>query len=112
MCRELVTEVTLRHTPDYPDGLLLPLRLRGRRNARDRPLHGQWACCGSAAIGFAISGPDVATVFLIEAIESIAPDAVLLSSSVEDELSRLPRRSPGDSGSVARQEIAAHPGWR
>lgn len=82
LCRELVTEVTLRHTPDYPDGLLL------LSACVEGEMHEIGLCMVNGLLrqrGHRVRylGPDVATVFLIEAIESIAPDAVLLSSSVE-----------------------------
>ncbi len=83
LCRELVTEITLRHAPDYPsESLFISACVSGERHE-----------IGISMVngllrqrGFRVRylGPDVATVFLLEAVESSRPDAVLLSSSVEE----------------------------
>jgi len=86
LCRELVTEITLRHSVDpltdtvfisacapgekHEIGIIMVNGLLRQRGHRVRYL-----------------GPDVATVFLIEAIKANIPKAILLSSTVEESFS-------------------------
>jgi len=83
LCRELVTEITLRHAPDFPsDQLFISACVPGER-------HEIGMCMVNGLLrqrGHRVRylGPDVATVFLIGAIEANTPKAVLLSSSVEE----------------------------
>ncbi len=83
LCRELVTEITLRHSPDYPDeSLFISACVAGEK-------HEIGICMVNGLLrqrGHRVRylGPDVATIFLMEAIGTNRPDVVLLSSSVEE----------------------------
>ena len=82
ICRELVTELTLRHSPPYPQGpLLISACVEGERHE-----------IGLAMVngllrqqGYRVRylGPDVATRFLLDSILANRPAAVLLSATLE-----------------------------
>jgi DNA-binding transcriptional MerR regulator/methylmalonyl-CoA mutase cobalamin-binding subunit len=82
LCRELVAEITLRHAPDFPTGsLFVSACAPGER-------HEIGICMVNGILrqrGHRVRylGPDVATVFLVDAVTSCQPEAVLLSCSVE-----------------------------
>lgn len=116
LCRELVTEITLRHSPDFPNGtLFISACVAGER-------HEIGLCMVSGLLrqrGHRVRylGPDVATPFLIEAIEAHHPAAVLLTSTIEesfggciDAVSAVYENWPGDRAPIVivGGEMAAH----
>ncbi|HET9660442.1 MAG TPA: MerR family transcriptional regulator [Thermomicrobiales bacterium] len=82
VCREIVTEVTLRHTPDFPSGpLLLAACVEGERHEIGlRMVYGILRMDGFRA---RYLGPDVATRFLVDAVQANHPHAILLSATLE-----------------------------
>jgi DNA-binding transcriptional MerR regulator len=83
LSRELVTEIASRHAPDYPTGSgFVSACAPGER-------HEIGLCMVNAVLrqrGHFVRylGPDVATAFLIEAVEAHKPEGVLLSTSTEE----------------------------
>ncbi len=126
LSRELVTEITLRHSPDYPTGsLFVSACVAGEK-------HEIGMCMVNGLLrqrGHRVRylGPDVATVFLEQSIGANQPDVVLLSSSVEESYAgcmeavkmvheswpgiRSPLVIVGGSMSETRA-IRAHRSWR
>ncbi len=82
VCRELVTDITLRHAPDFAEGpLLVAACVEGERH--EIGLRMVYGLLRQRGYRVRYLGADVATVFLVDAIENNDPIAVLLSSSVE-----------------------------
>lgn len=83
LCRELVTEITLRHAPAHPnDTLFVSACVAGERHEIGISMVNGLLRQHGYRVRYL--GADVATVFLIEAVAAGRPDAVLLSSSMEE----------------------------
>lgn len=82
ICREVVTEITLRHAAGSVDGpLLIAACVEGERHELGlRMVHGLLRMEGYR---MRYLGPDVATRFLLDAIEDSHPDAVLLTATLD-----------------------------
>jgi methanogenic corrinoid protein MtbC1 len=80
VCRELVADLTVRHAPDYPAGpLVLAACVEGERHELGlRMVNGILRQNGYRV---RYLGADVATTFLLDAVASYQPEAVLLSTS-------------------------------
>ena len=83
VCRELVTAITIRNSPDYPPGpLLIAACVEGERHEI-----GLRMVCGLLRQqGYRVRylGPDVKASFLVDSVKAHLPEAVLLTSSVEE----------------------------
>ncbi len=83
LCRELVTEIALHHAPEHPTGS----RFVSACAPGERHEIGLYMVNGVLRQrGHLVRylGPDVATIFLIQAVEANKPEAVLLSTSTEE----------------------------
>lgn len=83
LSRELVTEITLHHAPDFPDGALyISACVMGEK-------HELGLCMVNGLLrqrGHRVRylGQDVATEFLVDAVASNRPDSILLTATMEE----------------------------
>jgi DNA-binding transcriptional MerR regulator/methylmalonyl-CoA mutase cobalamin-binding subunit len=82
ICRELVTEISQRNSPDCPDGpLIIAACVEGERH--ELGLQMVYGLLRQRGYRVRYLGSNVETVFLTGAIAANQPDVVLLSSSTE-----------------------------
>jgi methanogenic corrinoid protein MtbC1 len=85
MCREVITELTLRHSPDSPTGpLLIAACVQGERH--EIGLRMVYGLLRQQGYRVQYLGQDVANEFLIEAVQTNAPVALLLTATLEESL--------------------------
>jgi methanogenic corrinoid protein MtbC1 len=85
MCREVVAELTLRHSPEYPAGpLLIAACVQGERH--EIGLRMVYGLLRQQGYRVRYLGQDVATEFLIEAVQTNSPAALLLTATMEESL--------------------------
>jgi methanogenic corrinoid protein MtbC1 len=85
MCRELVAELTLRHSPEFPTGpLLIAACVPGERH--EIGLRMVYGLLRQQGYRVRYLGQDVATEFLVEAVQTNAPAALLLTATMEESL--------------------------
>jgi methanogenic corrinoid protein MtbC1 len=85
MCREVVAELTLRHSPDYPAGpLLIAACVQGERH--EIGLRMVYGLLRQQGYRVRYLGQDVATEFLLEAVRTNSPVALLLTATMEESL--------------------------
>jgi methanogenic corrinoid protein MtbC1 len=85
MCREVVAELTLRHSPDFPTGpLLIAACVQGERH--EIGLRMVYGLLRQQGYRVRYLGQDVATEFLIEAVQTNSPVALLLTATMEESL--------------------------
>ena len=85
MCREVVAELTLRHSPDFPTGpLLIAACVQGERH--EIGLRMVYGLLRQQGYRVRYLGQDVATEFLIDAVRTNSPVALLLTATLEESL--------------------------
>ncbi len=85
MCREVVAEITLRHSPDYPAGpLLIAACVQGERH--EIGLRMVYGLLRQQGYRVRYLGQDVDTEFLIDAVQTSSPAALLLTATMEESL--------------------------
>lgn len=80
ICRELVTEITLRHAEENPSGpLILSACVAGERHEIGLSMINGMLRARGYRVRYL--GPDVSTVFLVDAVRADKPDVVLLTAT-------------------------------
>lgn len=83
ICRELISDITLRHAPDFAEGpLLVAACVEGEFH--EIGLRMVYGLLRQHGYRVRYLGANVATPFLVSAVQANKPEAVLLSSSVEE----------------------------